>query len=725
MTDRGGIVTMLDLLDEAFRGAGSRRATRARPCSPNLASVGDDAWRALPSGAARSIESIALHVGACKIMYDDYAFGDGSLRFATPEVEPWGADGPAPRDGVVAWLETAHGALVDHVAALGDDAELDRPRDTNWGEPRPTRWIIAAMITHDAYHAGEINHLRSLLGRTIAGATSSWASGERRRPARLGAPELGRHPGRSGATGPTGRVPSGRASAGTAERPGREPHLRGARHVRRPDPRRQRRHPGDPRRRPVATRAWPTCGSRARSGGSRCRRAGHAYFALKDERNQLQCVWFRDDRLRSAFEAQAGLRVVAHGRIDLFEPQGALQLYVESIQPAGLGDLALRFEALKARLAAEGLFDAARKRPLPARPATIAVITSPTGAVWKDICHVLGRRWPMTRVVLVAAQVQGEAAPKSLVAAFRKVERYAAERAAAGRPDDAPAVTILARGGGSLEDLWAFNDERSCGPWSPTRSRSSAASGTRSTSRSPTSPPTSARRRRPPRPRSSSRTGPSSWPRPCRRPAARRRGRRRGSARVAREVAAERRALDRLSPVAQLASARERVGLLLDRGTRAVDGAVAARRATTERLAVRLGPTLPARLARDRVRLDAPMPSIRWRSGASPLPGRRSGRPPRRSRSSVPRRRSSAATPSSGARTTGGSCATRTRPRPGPARDPRGARRGAGHGRRAMTRAPTAPMDTLIPVASSSAFVAIVASSGSGLVCSSPHASTG
>ncbi len=82
--------------------------------------------------------------------------------------------------------------------------------------------------------------------------------------------------------------------------------------------------------------------------------------------------------------------MVAHGRIDLFEPQGALQLYVESIQPAGLGDLTLRFEALKARLAAEGLFEAARKRPLPTRPATIAVITSPTGAVWKDICHVLG-----------------------------------------------------------------------------------------------------------------------------------------------------------------------------------------------------------------------------------------------------------------------------------------------------------------------------------------------
>ena len=96
--------------------------------------------------------------------------------------------------------------------------------------------------------------------------------------------------------------------------------------------------------------------------------AGHAYFALKDERSQLQCVWFRDDRLRSAFEAQVGLRVVAHGRIDLFEPQGALQLYVESLQPAGFGDLALRFEELKARLAAEGLFESERKRKLPIRP---------------------------------------------------------------------------------------------------------------------------------------------------------------------------------------------------------------------------------------------------------------------------------------------------------------------------------------------------------------------
>src|SRR3954470_2198330 len=93
--------------------------------------------------------------------------------------------------------------------------------------------------------------------------------------------------------------------------------------------------------------------------------AGHAYFTLKDDRAQLQCVWFRDDRVRSPFQPQTGLRIVIHGRIDVYEPQGALQLYVESIQPSGMGDLAIRFEQLKARLAAEGLFDVARKRPLP------------------------------------------------------------------------------------------------------------------------------------------------------------------------------------------------------------------------------------------------------------------------------------------------------------------------------------------------------------------------
>src|SRR6187401_638593 len=320
--------------------------------------------------------------------------------------------------------------------------------------------------------------------------------------------------------------------------------------------------------------------------------AGHAYFALKDERSQLQCVWFRDDRQRSAFEPQAGLRIVAHGRIDLFEPQGALQLYVESIQPAGLGDLTLRFEALKARLAAEGLFETARKRPLPTRPATIAVITSPTGAVWKDICHVISRRWPLTRVLLVAAQVQGESAPASLVSAFRKVERYAAAMIAAGRPDEAPAVTILARGGGSLEDLWAFNDEAVvravvahsvpvvCGVGHEV---DVTLCDFAADVRAPT-PSAAAEVAVPDRADfiASVRQG----------------GRRLdaavgGTLRTAeREMAGERRALERLNPLAQLASARERTGLLLDRATRAIGAAVSDRRRTDERLAGRLVPTL-------------------------------------------------------------------------------------------------------------------------------------
>jgi exodeoxyribonuclease VII large subunit len=332
--------------------------------------------------------------------------------------------------------------------------------------------------------------------------------------------------------------------------------------------------------------------------------AGHAYFALKDERNQLQCVWFRDDRLRSAFEAQAGLRVVAHGRIDLFEPQGALQLYVESIQPAGFGDLTLRFEALKARLAAEGLFDAARKRPLPTRPATVAVITSPTGAVWKDICHVLGRRWPLARVVLVAAQVQGTAAPASLVAAFRKVERYAAERTAAGHPEQAPGVTILARGGGSLEDLWAFNDEAVVRAVVAHRLPVVCGVGHEA---DVTLADFAADVRAPTPSAAAEIVVPDAGEF---RLAVRGLGRRADVAagrRIAagvREVVAERRALERLHPAAQLVTARERVGLLLDRATRATRDRLDADRRATERLGARLGPIVPARLARERVRLD-------------------------------------------------------------------------------------------------------------------------
>jgi len=307
--------------------------------------------------------------------------------------------------------------------------------------------------------------------------------------------------------------------------------------------------------------------------------AGHAYFALKDERNQLQCVWFRDDRLRSSFEAQTGLRVVAHGRMDLYEPNGGLQLYVDSIQPAGVGDLALRFEALKARLAAEGLFDGARKRRLPTRPVTIAVITSPTGVVWRDICHVLARRWPLARVVLVAAQVQGDGAPASLVSAFRQLESYIAERAAADRAAEAPAVTILARGGGSLEDLWAFNDERvvraivahpvpvvsGVGHESDVTLADFAADV-----RAPT-PSAAAEIVVPDRSEFTANLG-----------VARRRLDTVAARRLAEasgRLSAEHRALERANPVSRLAMSRERVGLLVDRATRAVSGRLAGGRA--------------------------------------------------------------------------------------------------------------------------------------------------
>jgi uncharacterized damage-inducible protein DinB len=159
---RDRIETTLYMLDEAFRGGGIEQSNESQALLPNLATVPADHWHALPVRAVRSIHDIVGHVGACKIMYDDYAFGAGTLQFGTPEVEPF-ADRRGAPDEVVGWLTKAHSRVVDHVAALADDAELDLFRLTNWGEQRPTRWIIAAMITHDAYHAGEINHLRSLV----------------------------------------------------------------------------------------------------------------------------------------------------------------------------------------------------------------------------------------------------------------------------------------------------------------------------------------------------------------------------------------------------------------------------------------------------------------------------------------------------------------------------------------------------------------------------------
>jgi exodeoxyribonuclease VII large subunit len=333
--------------------------------------------------------------------------------------------------------------------------------------------------------------------------------------------------------------------------------------------------------------------------------AGHAYFSLKDDRSALACVWFRDERVRSAFQPQAGLRIVVHGRVDLFEQQGAVQLYVESIQPAGFGDLALRFEALKARLAQEGLFDSARKRPLPSRPTTIAVITSPTGVVWRDIATVLSRRWPLTRVLLVACQVQGEEAPASIVAAFRRLERWLAAGKAEGRADELPQLTILARGGGSLEDLWSFNDERVvravvahtlpvvCGVGHEV---DVTLADFAADVRAPT-PSAAAEMVVPDR---------ADWLAAFRRAADRTAaavGRTLEAAR--RELAAERRALDRLDPRAQLASDRERVGLLLDRAVRAADTGMGRRRAILDTVAETIARPVIARIGSARATLDA------------------------------------------------------------------------------------------------------------------------
>jgi exodeoxyribonuclease VII large subunit len=333
--------------------------------------------------------------------------------------------------------------------------------------------------------------------------------------------------------------------------------------------------------------------------------AGHAYFTLKDARSAVACVWFSDERARSAFQPQAGLRIVVHGRIDLFEQQGAVQLYVESIQPAGFGDLAIKFEALKARLSAEGLFDAARKRPLPVRPTTIAVITSPTGVVWRDIANVLSRRWPMTRVILVACRVQGEDAPESIVRAFRRLERWVAGLRSAGVDEDVPQVTILARGGGSLEDLWSFNDERVvravvghsvpvvCGVGHEV---DVTLADFAADVRAPT-PSAAAELVVPDR---------AEWEK-----AFRRAGERIATAATRqlmaarRNVEAEGRALARLDPLAQLATSRERVGLLLDRGFRAVDVGIAARRAGLDRAATALPRLVNERLRRERAALDA------------------------------------------------------------------------------------------------------------------------
>lgn len=177
--------------------------------------------------------------------------------------------------------------------------------------------------------------------------------------------------------------------------------------------------------------------------------SGHCYFTIKDDGAQIQCVIWRSDVRRQDYLPADGDQVLAHGRVGVYEVRGVYQLYVDEIRPAGIGDLYRQFERLKARLEEEGLFAAERKRPLPRFPRSVGVVTSPTTAALRDIVNVLRRRFPATRVLLSPTMVQGEAAPAQIVEALRFLN---------SRED--VDVIIVARGGGSLEELWAFNDER-------------------------------------------------------------------------------------------------------------------------------------------------------------------------------------------------------------------------------------------------------------------------
>lgn len=185
---------------------------------------------------------------------------------------------------------------------------------------------------------------------------------------------------------------------------------------------------------------------------SKLHSSGHFYFSLKDEGAVVSSVMWRNAASRLPKIPRDGDRVVVSGRITVYEPRGSYQLVASMMKPAGQGDLQARLEELRRKLTAEGLFDAERKRDLPAYPFKVAVVTSPTGAVLHDIWHVLSRRAPHLELMLVPAPVQGAEAIPGLVAALGRIALLEGSQ-------DAPDVVIVARGGGSLEDLWAFNEE--------------------------------------------------------------------------------------------------------------------------------------------------------------------------------------------------------------------------------------------------------------------------
>ncbi len=182
---------------------------------------------------------------------------------------------------------------------------------------------------------------------------------------------------------------------------------------------------------------------------TRASQAGHIYFTLKDEKAQIRCACFRDKLRGIKFRPEDGLNVTLRGSVSVYEARGEYQVYVTQIEPIGLGALQLAFEQMKARLEAEGLFDPARKKPLPLLPRRIGLVTSPTGAAVRDVLRILKRRFPNVYVLLYPVRVQGDEAPGEIAAALE----YFGKRQAAD-------VLLLVRGGGSLEDLWAFNEEQ-------------------------------------------------------------------------------------------------------------------------------------------------------------------------------------------------------------------------------------------------------------------------
>lgn len=177
--------------------------------------------------------------------------------------------------------------------------------------------------------------------------------------------------------------------------------------------------------------------------------SGHHYFTLKDEGASLKCVMFRSSAVRLRFKIENGMKIIAVGKISVYPRDGAYQLYCSTITLDGVGDLHAAFEQLKKKLAAQGLFDPTHKKPLPAFPRTIGIVTSSAGAAIHDILRILNKRYPLASVRLFPVRVQGEEAPAEIAAAIRYANRH-----------QLADVLIVGRGGGSIEDLWAFNDER-------------------------------------------------------------------------------------------------------------------------------------------------------------------------------------------------------------------------------------------------------------------------